>query len=120
MSIFSEASNYAGNPVEEQDKIAKELVAKGRKVIKLSRGDPAVYFKTPKYIIDAYIKALREGKSQYEYFYGAQELRDAVAQRYRKMYNLDLNVEEDIIVTNGVSESLIFLNSVLMDKGGIR
>ena len=117
MGIFSEASNYAGNPVEEQDKTAKELMAKGRKVIKLSRGDPAVYFKTPKYIIDAYIEALREGRSQYEYFYGAQELREAIAQRYSRMYNLDLNVEEDIIVTNGVSESLIFLNSVLMDNG---
>ena len=117
MGIFSEASGHAGNPVEEQDKIAKELIDRGRKVIKLSRGDPAVYFKTPKYIIDAYIKALKEGKSQYEYFYGAQELREAVAKRYRRMYGLNLDVEEDIIATNGVSESLIFLNSVLMNKG---
>jgi len=117
MSIFSEASNYAGNPVEEQDKVAKELIAKGRKVIKLSRGDPAVYFKTPKYMIDAYVKALRSGKTQYEYFYGAQELREAVAERYKRMYRLNLDVEEDIITTNGVSESLIFLNNVMMNKG---
>ena len=117
MGIFSDASNYAGNPVEEQDEIAKELIKRGRKVIKLSRGDPAVYFKTPKYIIDAYVKALREGRSQYEYFYGAQELREAIAQRYKRMYALDLNVEEDIIATNGVSEALIFLNNVLMNRG---
>ncbi len=117
MELFSNSSGYAGNPVEEQDMIARALIKKGKKVIKINRGDPAVYFKTPKYIVDAYVKALRNNRSYYEYFYGAQELREAVAARYRRMYSLSLNVEEDIIVTNGVSEALIFLNNVLMNRG---
>ena len=48
MSLLSYRGRYATNPIEEEDRVAEKLAKEGNKIIKLNRGDPAVYFKTPK------------------------------------------------------------------------
>ncbi|MDE1851942.1 MAG: aminotransferase class I/II-fold pyridoxal phosphate-dependent enzyme [Candidatus Micrarchaeota archaeon] len=113
---FSEFSVYAENPIEEEDVVAERLEMQGKKILKLNRGDPAVYFPTMKYMIDAYVKALREGKTRYSDFAGIRPLREAVAARYRRLYGTNVDAE-DIVITNGVSEALMFINSVLINKG---
>ncbi|MCL5239097.1 MAG: pyridoxal phosphate-dependent aminotransferase [Candidatus Marsarchaeota archaeon] len=114
MPILSERSRYAVNPLEEDDAIAEALERKGREIIKLNRGDPAVYFPTPEYIKDAYIEAISDNKTHYTETRGAKELTAAIMGRYRRMYGLDLG-EEDIVVTAGVSEALYMLNAALID-----
>ena len=116
MRPFSKASEYAGDATVESDFIADRMITKGEKVIKLNRGDPAVYFPTTKYIIDAYIRALKERKTQYSHVLGVPELREAVAARYRRMYGVDA-IANDVIITSGASEALTFLNSSLIDPG---
>jgi hypothetical protein len=37
---LSERSRYAVNPIEEEDRVAEMLERKGKKIIKLNRGDP--------------------------------------------------------------------------------
>ena len=71
---LSRRSRYAINPIQEEDAVAYSLMKSGKKVIKLNRGDPAIYFKTPKYVVDAYVKALREGKTFYADPIGVKEL----------------------------------------------
>ncbi|MGC8687291.1 MAG: aminotransferase class I/II-fold pyridoxal phosphate-dependent enzyme [Candidatus Micrarchaeia archaeon] len=113
--ILSKRSKYANNPIEEEDKVAEELVRKGAKIIQLNRGDPPVYFPTPRYIIDAYVKALREGKTTYSRAEGLRMLAGAIAKRYKSMYGIEFD-EESVIVTQGVSEALSFLNSALINE----
>ncbi|MDE1849400.1 MAG: pyridoxal phosphate-dependent aminotransferase [Candidatus Micrarchaeota archaeon] len=115
MYDFSEFSKYAENPIEEEDVVAERLEAHGKKVLKLNRGDPAVYFPTMKYMIDAYVRALREGNTRYSDPMGIKPLREAVASRYRRMYNTEAEAD-DVVITNGVSEALMFINSVLVNR----
>lgn len=116
MPQFSQFSIYAENPIEEEDVVAERLERKGKQIIKLNRGDPAVYFPTMKYMVDAYEKALKEGNTRYSDPAGIPELREAVSARYKRMYDTTISPDR-VIVTNGVSEALLFLNSVLINKG---
>ena len=115
MSLFSKKSNDVQNLILELDPLASKLEKKGRRVVRLNRGDPSRYFATPKYIIDAYIDALKSGKTYYSRAQGVRELADAVVSRYRK-YGMRLS-QEDVIITAGVSEALLFLNNALINPG---
>lgn len=114
--FLSDRSRFAGNSIEEDNRLADELERKGMRVIRLSRGDPTVYFPTPRYIIDAYVAALRDGKTTYASSGGEQALKDAVTERYRRLYNLSAG-SDDIAITAGISEALLFINSALINKG---
>ncbi len=113
--FLSERSKYAENPLEEDNYIADNLDKKGRHVIRLNRGDPAVYFPTPDYIKDAYVNAIKDGKTHYTEPIGALELREAIANRYKRMFNLKVDAES-ITITQGVSEALYILNAALVNK----
>ncbi len=116
MAFLSERSRFVYNALLEEDSMADRLANKGVRVVKLNRGDPAVYFRTPKYVIDAYVKALRESKTYYSKAQGSAELAHAVQKRYRTMYGVDLP-DDGIIATAGISEALLFINSALINKG---
>ncbi len=116
MGILSDRSKYAVNPIREEDVLAAQLAEQGKNVIKLNTGDPAKYFKTPKYIIDAYVRALREGKTSYGSISGLKELREAVVERYKRMYGLDADAG-DVIVTQGLSEAIAFIDGALINPG---
>ncbi len=116
MALLSKRSAFIYNPILEEDDDAARLERRGIKVTKLNRGDPAYYFPTPKYMIDAYVDALRSGKTYYSDSIGVRELRDAVADRYGRMYRINAS-PDDVIATAGISEGLAFLNSALIDNG---
>lgn len=116
MIKLSERSKFAGNAIEELDAIAEKLEYSGKKIAKLNRGDPAAYFPTPKFIIDAYVNALRESKSGYSFHAGIKPLRDAICNRQKRLYGLDCN-EDEVIVTQGVSEAISIINSMLINPG---
>ena len=116
MAFLSKRSAFVYNPILEEDDAAAKLAEKGIEVMKLNRGDPAFYFPTPKYIIDAYVEALRAGKTYYSDSAGVKELREAVARRYKRMYNVNADPDK-VIATAGISEGLAFINSALIDNG---
>ncbi|HUB92448.1 MAG TPA: aminotransferase class I/II-fold pyridoxal phosphate-dependent enzyme [Candidatus Saccharimonadales bacterium] len=116
MQLLSETSKHAINVIRAEDAIVARLRKQGKKVISLGTGDPAVYFKTPKYIVDAYVKALREGKTSYSNVMGIPELREAVARRQNGLYGGHM-AGEDVMVTQGVSEAITLINAALIDRG---
>ncbi len=116
MELLSKFSNYAENAIEEENPTVERLTAERKKISKLNIGDPAKFFPTPRYMIDAYIKALNEGRTSYVEPEGIPELRDAVAARYKRMYSEDID-RHSIFITHGVSEALIFMNSMFIDPG---
>ena len=115
-SILSEHSKYVFSAIREEDDFAEELRKQGKKVVKLSSGDPALYYPTPKYIVDAYVEALANGRTSYSRSQGVLDLVDAVIKRYWHRYGIDLN-EQDVLVTSGVAEALTFLNSAVIGLG---
>ena len=114
--FLSKLGKFATSPIREEDGIAADLISRGNKVIKLNTGDPAVYFKTPEYIINSYIEALKANNTSYSDSQGVQVLRDAVARRYEKTYGVQIKPDR-VVVTQGVSEALYFLNTALINNG---
>ena len=95
---------------------ANALEAQGHTILKLNIGDPIAYpgLPTPEHMIEAYVKALRDGKNGYSPSYGLPELRSAIAKdEQRKGWDAK---ESDIYVCHGVTEALqILFASVLSD-----
>lgn len=82
----------------------RELQAAGRKIIGLTIGEPD--FDTPPNIIEAAIRALRNGQTRYTNVDGTPELKDAIALKFRREDGLDYS-REQITVGNG-SKQVIF------------
>ena len=115
-SILSNSSKYVFSAIREEDDFAEGLRKRGKQVIKLSSGDPALYYPTPRYIVDAYTQALTSGKTSYSRSQGVMELVDSIIGRYKARYGIGMT-EEDVMVTSGVAEALTFLNSALLNWG---
>jgi aspartate aminotransferase len=95
-------------------KKARELAAKGHKVISLSVGEPD--FKTPKNICDAAKVAIDEGYHGYSPVAGYADLRKAIADKFKRDNNIDWNAE-NIVVSTGAKHSLANVLQVLVNPG---
>jgi aspartate aminotransferase len=82
---------------------AGKLRAEGVDVVNFSAGEPD--FDTPQHIKDAAIDALRRGMTKYTDVKGIEPLRDAIAQKYQKEYDLSYR-KEDVLVSCGAKHSL--------------
>ena len=67
---------------------ANKLASKGQNIINLGIGQPD--FKPPEHIVEAGIKALRDGHHGYTQSTGIPNLREAVSNDIKKRYNLNL------------------------------
>ena len=94
---------------------ARELEREGKHIIHLEIGRPD--FSTPDHIVEAAIKALREGKHHYCPNAGVPELRQAIVEKISDEYKLDYNANSEIIVTNGVAEGIYLAINALLDPG---
>jgi aspartate aminotransferase len=78
---------------------ANALIAQGRDVINLGIGQPD--FRTPDFIVEAAIKALRDGHHGYTPATGIPALREAVAADLHKRYAVDVSPDEVMIMPGG-------------------
>ncbi len=93
--------------------LAKEL-AKEKDVVDMSVGEPD--FVTPDYIMDAAIKAMKEGKVFYTPTKGIPELLDAIAEKLNKENGIDVKAD-NIIVTPGAKYAIFLAMMVLIENG---
>jgi aspartate aminotransferase len=84
-------------------KLSRELKAQGHNIIDLSLGEPD--FRTPDYICDAAVQAMKDGFTKYTPVAGVLELREAICQKLKRDNNLDYEVE-NILVSTGAKQSL--------------
>jgi alanine-synthesizing transaminase len=93
---------------------ARKYESSGRQVIYLNIGDPVKYdFKTPDHIKSAFINAVKDNKNYYAESEGLPELKKAVTEKESEK---GLSVtEEDVLVTNGVSEGLDMILASIVD-----
>lgn len=93
---------------------ARTYESAGGQVIYLNIGDPVKYdFNTPEHIKSAFIKAVKDNKNYYAESEGLPELKKAVTEKESEK---GLSVtEEDVLVTNGVSEGLDMVLASIVD-----
>ena len=93
---------------------AKELRESGINVISFSAGEPD--FNTPENIINAAIKAMKEGKTKYTPTSGVLDLRNAICAKFKKDNGL-LYEPDQIVVSTGAKQSLanVFLSILNKD-----
>jgi aspartate aminotransferase len=78
---------------------AADLAAKGRDIINLGIGQPD--FKTPPHIVEAAIKALRDGHHGYTPANGILPLREAVAADVKKRHDVEVDPGHIVIMPGG-------------------
>ena len=96
---------------------ATKLESQGHTILKLNIGDPIAYpgLPTPEHMVEAYVKALRNGHNGYSPSYGLHQLRHAIANDERsKGWNA---TADDIYVCHGVTEALQILFASVLCEG---
>lgn len=91
------------------------VVEKNPRAISLGVGEPD--FVTPWAFREAAIFALERGKTSYTNNFGLIKLRQAINGYLRKVFKLEYNPENEILVTVGVSEALDIALRALLNPG---
>jgi aspartate/methionine/tyrosine aminotransferase len=94
---------------------ARELEAKGRKVIHLEIGEPD--FDTPQHIKQAGIEAIQRGETHYTPTPGIAELRQAIAENTKVELGVDVNWRENVLVTVGGKEAIFAILATILEQG---
>jgi tyrosine/nicotianamine family aminotransferase len=96
---------------------AREIAKTGKKIFYLNIGDPVAFdFRTPPHVRQALCKAVEEGANNYSPSEGLPELRQAVAEKERRINGVNISAE-DVIVTSGISEGIQMTMAALIDEG---
>ncbi|WP_339811722.1 pyridoxal phosphate-dependent aminotransferase [uncultured Imperialibacter sp.] len=116
MSFLSKRVNaLAESATLAMAKKARELKSTGVDIISLSLGEPD--FKTPKHIQEAAKAAIDEEKYfAYSPVAGYQDLREAIAAKFRNENGLESKAE-NIVVSTGAKQSIYNLMSSILDPG---
>lgn len=93
---------------------ARKYESNGGQVIYLNIGDPVKYdFKTPDHIKSALINAVKDNKNYYTDSEGLPELKKAVTEK-ESQKGMSVT-EDDVLITNGVSEGLDMILASIVD-----
>lgn len=92
-----------------------DIAATMQDVISLGIGEPD--FVTPDPILQAGIASLRRGETSYTSNSGTIELRTALSKHLNKLYNVQYDPHEEIIITVGVSEALYLVMTAILNPG---
>lgn len=93
---------------------AQELERQGRSIVHLEIGEPD--FGTPEPVVEAGTMALQAGHTHYTHSLGMLRLREAIAERYARVYGVRVSAEQ-ILVSAGSSLALLFAFGALLEPG---
>jgi tyrosine/nicotianamine family aminotransferase len=94
-----------------------EVAKTGKKILYLNIGDPVAFdFRTPSHVKQALCDAVKEEANNYSPSEGLPELRQAVAEKERRVNGVSISAE-DVIVTSGISEGIQMVMAALIDEG---
>ena len=103
-------------PFEVMDVLARahRLEAAGRHVVHMEIGEPD--FTAPQPVVDAGIRALREGRTAYTAAVGLPALREAIAAHYRNKFQAEISPGR-VVVTSGASGGLLTVAALYVEPG---
>lgn len=93
---------------------AHALEAQGRHVVHMEIGEPD--FTAPEPVVEAGVRALREGRTAYTATLGLPALREAIAHHYKNRFNADVSPSR-IAVTAGASGGLLTAAALYVEAG---
>lgn len=93
---------------------AKKLKAEGRDVVNFGVGEPD--FNTPDYIIEAAIKAMREGKTKYTPASGIPELKKAIVENRKLAVGAEYSPSQ-VVIGTGAKQPLYNAIAALAEEG---
>jgi len=100
------------------NKLKTELRRKGEDIIDLGMGNPDI--PTPKHIVDKLIEAAQDPHNhRYSASMGIRKLREAICNWYKKRYDVDLDPEQEAVVTIGAKEGLSHLVLAIIEPGDV-
>jgi aspartate/methionine/tyrosine aminotransferase len=94
---------------------ATELAGQGRDIINLGIGQPD--FRTPEFIVEAAIKALRDGHHGYTPATGIPPLREAVAADLHKRFEVEVSPDSVMIMPGG--KPTMFMSILMFGEPGV-
>lgn len=109
-SINTKVEQFKESIFSTMTKLAQE-----NKAINLSQGFPD--FDGPKWVIDLATQALNNNKNQYAPSMGILPLREAIANNYKKIYQMPVNPLTEVVVTNGATEAIFCTCLALLNPG---
>ncbi len=96
---------------------AGPITKTGKKIFYLNIGDPVAFdFPTPEHIKQALVDAVQSGENFYSPSEGVPELRQAIAEKEKRVNDVDVPLE-NVLITSGVSEGIQMLIAALIEKG---
>src|SRR5665647_3398299 len=104
------ASTFKESVIREMTRGANQHGA-----LKLAQGFPD--FPIPAPMKDAACAAIHGDINQYAITWGSPALRLAIAQKYRKWYDMDVDPEREITVTCGATEAMAAVFLALINPG---
>ena len=112
-NLVNNFPEYLFNKINTQKQEARK---EGRDVIDLGYGNPDIPSHSK--VVDKLIESARNKKNhKYSVSKGIVGLRSAMKDRYKRIYNVDLHEEENIVNTIGSKEGLTHLLMSVLDKG---
>lgn len=97
--LATRVRNVAPSATAAVTRRAAELASQGRKIIRLSEGEPD--FDTPKHIRDAAKAAIEAGHTRYTATEGTEALKQAIADKLLRQNGLAYSPDEIIVSTGG-------------------
>ncbi len=113
--LSEQLKQLQGSPTAKFFRLAKEREANGHNIIHLEIGQPD--FQPLPSIVNATIDAINQGKTTYVISSGIPELRNKIASAYTDDYSVDLNPNEEIVVTSGAKQSILASIYALLNRG---
>jgi aspartate/methionine/tyrosine aminotransferase len=103
-------------PFEVMDVLsrAQALERAGRRVVHMEIGEPD--FTAPAPVVEAGIRALRDGRTAYTATLGLASLREAIAGHYEKRFGARVSPDR-IAITSGASGGLLTVSALYVDAG---
>lgn len=100
----------------EMNKKKAALIESGVDVIDLGIGDPDL--PTPKHIVDKLIEEMQDPQNlKYPSFIGCSEYRRAVADFYKRQFDVNLDPETEVLTLIGSKEGIAHIIPALIDPG---
>src|SRR3954471_17615531 len=103
-------------PFEVMDVLARAhaLERAGRRVVHMEIGEPD--FGAPEPVVEAGVRALREGRTAYTATLGLPALREIIASHYATRFGARVPVER-VVITSGASGGLLTVAALYVDAG---
>ncbi len=108
--IGTRTKQFTESIIRKMTRIAHQYGA-----INLSQGFPD--FDPPKALTDALKQIADDGPHQYAITWGAENFRTALAKKQSRLMNLDLDPEENVVVTCGSTEAMMAALLTVCDPG---